>query len=178
MGAIGPISGSASVPSGTAFPLYRSVGDRFWRTDILGGMEFAWNGTRWVSTTLYSHPFGPGDHVLPFVGPVISIGRLALPFGGTYDIWVQTIDAFTYVISGNGAIHYWTISVVRNPSASALGSFTTGADTSAVWTRHSIAVNALNGTSDVEMEIVATYTDGAVGGIYVGGQINYRVVGT
>jgi hypothetical protein len=36
-------------PRGTAFPTSPVTSDRFWRTDLAGGMEFFYDGTRWAS---------------------------------------------------------------------------------------------------------------------------------
>lgn len=82
--------------SGTSFPLAPSTYDRFFRTDIRGGMEFYYDGARWVSMQQFLM-------AINYFGASVSVdtpGYAAPP--KDYDILLTRLDASIYM-SGSSA---------------------------------------------------------------------------
>lgn len=161
--------------AGTSFPASKATGDRYWRTDL--GMEFYWDGSRWLSVTLYFVSVPHTDNLLPMTvsGPVV--GRLALQNDGQ-DVYIEKIYAWTYVANTNSGSNYWGLVFERNPSATSITTFTTAADAPNTHTRHTQTINALTGTSDVEIDMAVLSKTGAPGSLYINAAIAYRIVGT
>lgn len=72
------------VSSGTAFPGSPSSGDRFFRTNIRGGMEFIYDGTRWLSVEIFSWLF---DASLSF-GATADTSRAWFPLPTDYQVYL------------------------------------------------------------------------------------------
>ena len=161
--------------AGTAFPASKATNDRYWRTDI--GQGFHWDGTRWVSDQVFTELIPTTDALLP-----ISVNgsplRGVLGWGGTYDLWIETLHFWTYVNGGNSGSLYWTVQAKGDASAANIGaSFNTSADSGSTFTRHTVTVGALSGTTDVALEVACTRTS-TPGPLFVGCRIVYRIVAT
>jgi hypothetical protein len=163
--------------AGTSFPASKATNDRHWRTDILGGMGFLWDGTRWVSDHLFREPFTVGDQVQSGTVTQAAFYRNYLGWAGAYDVWHTSIYCDSFVSGTNNGTNYWTVAVSRAPSVTSLGSFTTIADAGSTHTSHTIAVNALAGTSDL-MTIVAITKTLSPGPLFLSGVMCYRMVAT
>lgn len=81
----------AAVPSGSAFPGSPSTHDRFYRTDLRGGLEFFYDGTRWLSTEIFS--------IMPpaVVNATADIGHYYLPLPTDMDTYLTTVEYALYV---------------------------------------------------------------------------------
>lgn len=159
--------------SGTAFPGSPATGTRFYRSDL--SMEFFYDGTRWLSTTLYSQPLQLADALLP------AAANASLLRGSTwhndYDLWLVSYHAFTFVVTTNDGTKFWTIALKRQPTNNNITSFTTAADTASTHTGHKGTIAALLGTGEVEMEATVTKTS-TPGNLYLTMNVDYRIVGT
>lgn len=133
---------TAHVASGTSFPGAPSTGDLYFRTDIRDGLEFMWNGTRWLSTTLFS---SNSDSWWALTGGGPTTEGAYIPFNtGGLDVWLEDSVSVTYSSTGDGA-NYITFSLSKravNNANTAIGSWTTAAD-GVAWTSHVINVNAV-----------------------------------
>ena len=149
-----------------------ATNDRVFRTDL--GLEFYWDGTRWVSSTLFTLLFTPTDSFFPITTG--GSGR-ACTWDTVYGLWLVSLYSTTYVGTTNNGSNYWTVSVKGEITSTAYGSFTTAADTAGVYTGHSVALNQLAGST--ELAITATYakTAGSPGGIYGPCVLTYRLIG-
>lgn len=158
--------------AGTSFPASKATNDRYWRTDL--GMEFFWDGTQWVSSVLH--------HItlVNTFGVTTSPQNFYAPSDHTYDMFVTTADFDTFAGSLSGSA-YWTVTLNKVDSANSatsLGSFNQSADSSNVWTRHQIVVNAAVTNSGYRVFTVVLAKTSTPGGIYAPGLIHYRIIAT
>jgi hypothetical protein len=89
-GAVSRINGAVAWNSGTAFPT-AATGDRFYRTNIRGGMTFIYDGTRWVSEQLFL--------IMDerFSGLAASSSSVYWPLPADYPLWVDSWDHTLFV---------------------------------------------------------------------------------
>lgn len=172
----------------TAFPASGlSDGDRVYRSDL--DMEFFYNGTRWLSTKLYSmelQMFNQG------VSQIITATTTAYHRGispdlqGGSDIWIE--DAImSFFISGGTALsasHKWVVEVLSvldntNGTTDPVATLTIQSGTLTVVRRMSATVDALlnNGTIHDWLQTNATKT-GTPGSFQYFVEVTYRIVAT
>lgn len=101
--------------SGTSFPGSPTTGQRFFRTDR--GIEYYWDGTRWLSTQLFSLPISTQDAVNPLSAS--SQHRVANPHWNRYAIYVERVMTQTYLTSGTTASNYFTVNFGHSTAAAA-----------------------------------------------------------
>jgi hypothetical protein len=168
---------------GTAFPSGPATGDRFFRTDLV--MEFYYNGTRWLSTQLFTLPIGGSKTSSISATENNNTWATANLHGGS-DWWLEKMSAGFIVLSGGtalGASHKWTIELGARGNATTndttKGSISIASGTSNVNRQSETAIGALlrNGTDNVAFQcrVVKTGTPGA---ILYGAELTYRVVAT
>jgi hypothetical protein len=159
--------------AGTSFPGSKATGDRYWRTDL--GLEFYWDGTRWLTTQLFRETVSFEAGVAE---PRTASGSTYLGLApGALAFWLIEAHVSTQVQTTNDAGNYWTIHVHGGQAAGDYGSFTTAGDTVAVNTFHLVTVGAAMSTSDTFMEIAAFVT-GSGGPLYLWASVLYRLIGT
>jgi hypothetical protein len=179
-GAVGNYTG---VPwsSGTSMPVSPSTNDRVTRTDLLGGSDWKYDGTRWRSVQTFISSFQMTDTVM-FSGisaTVNPIGRLLLPYKGTYTIWALVVDLGTFVSTTNDGTKNWTFAFATVPSGNAVGAgLTTASDTASTHTYHEMAINALLTGTDVYLSVTATKVSTPGNLIVTGGKLVYQLVAT
>jgi len=163
--------------AGTSFPGSKATGDRYWRTDL--GMEFYWDGTRWVSTTLYRETMAAPAVATPMVatGP---IGRSAI-WHTEYDLWIVKLYTALYPATTNDGSKYWTLDLNKKTDidgATSIAQVSTAAYTVNLWTTAATAVGAavVQGTYH-EMDLFADRV-GATGALYFAAAMTYRLIGT
>lgn len=130
---------------GTSFPASPATGDRYWRSDLTE--EFFYNGTRWLSTTLYIITLIPKS--LP---PYSANGTFMYcpAFDSTFDVWIEDVVIFHNTGATNTGAVYWTFSFDKATDAggsSALVTANTSADSTSKYLDKRVAVNALYGTT-------------------------------
>ncbi len=159
---------------GSSFPGSPAKNDRFFRTDL--GLEFYYDGTRWLTTQLF-RVSGYGEFGLGSVTPNPFM-RLPIP---TLDMWMVSLECTTYVVTNTGSA-YWTVSLVKATAAAAettIVSFDTSADTQANYVRHNVSIGAaLGGGATYPTILGKTAKTNSPGGLFVAGQLNYRLIGT
>lgn len=137
--------------SGTAFPTAVGTDDRFFRTDL--SREYFYNGTRWLSTTLYFAQMSINLNPLS----ATTTQWIALPFPEDVDKWLERAQMSFTVASGGTALggsHNWVGTMTKNGSggsATAIGGgvvYTINSGASGAWRVYSpITINALIGTT-------------------------------
>jgi len=165
----GPLWGS-----GTVFPSGPADGQRYTRTDR--NIDYFWSASvgQWLTVQHYQDDISLQDNLAAqTTNFTAAYGVLE---GGQYNVYVERVIISTTVATTNNGSNYWTVTVNRRPSATALGSFNTSADTANTNTDHSFNVNALTGTTDRYYSIDCVKT-GTPGGLYVLTKIRYRLVG-
>lgn len=162
---------------GTSFPASPASGDRYWRTDL--GMEAYYDGTRWLTTQVLATHIGPTDAVLPST----TSGRRfrgAVPWKGTYSLYLLTCWMTVLPASTNNGSNYWNLALYRHDATDTttqIGStLNTSADTENNWTSKSIAINAVLDSGAYSFSIQQTTGAGAPNAIYVVASVQYRLV--
>jgi len=169
-------SAAAGYSEGTAFPGSPATNAKFYRTDL--NLLFFYDGTRWLTTTLYTDPIPPAV-ALP-IGATTSVNRVAMPLAGSMAIWVETFW-MTFLVAGGtalGASHKWVCTLIPQPATSAaIGTITINSGASDAYRQASDAINAVVTTSDFQLQVIATKT-GTPGTLYSMPRISYRLIGT
>ena len=153
-----------------------NAGDRYYRTDL--ALEFYWDGTRWVTTTLYQYAMGVGD-VAQNTTTAGTYGRWTPP--SALDMYVTTVALATYVNSTNDGTKYWSFDVRKLTSAVAstsLGTANTSADSAGAIYLHTVTVNAVVVVATylwIDLNVAKTSTPG---NLRVVATMNYRLVST
>lgn len=153
---------------------------RFYRTDILGGMEFVWDGTRWASTQLFSDIIKPplGDTAVSATG-----GGTYFPVGfpGSYDLWLESCDLSFFVNGGGSALdgsNKWTVALIKRPAGSSVASHIIQSGASGTYRAATATLEALLGITNFAYEVTWTKV-GTPGSLLIMGlRINYRLVAT
>jgi hypothetical protein len=155
--------------SGTSFPGSKATGDRYWRTDL--ALEFYWDGTRWVTTTLYSLPFGyPAAPLSP--ASASTTVRMGDPHP-TLDAWLVDFWAWTYVVTTNDASKYWTLVMSNQTGPPTLSTISNAADAGI---QESTSLNqVLTAGSGIYLAITKVSTPG---NIHATPMFSYRLIAT
>ena len=171
------------VPAGPAFPGVKATGDRWFRTDL--GMEFFWDGTRWLSTQMFSTgnmAVGSGSApVQPYTASA-AVGslRVGIDSIGGSDIWLDHVFASVTVAGGGTALsasHKWVVTFTSQPANAAMGgTINIDSGASSVWRKFSTSIGALF-TGNFHIDLSATKT-GTPGNLYIFPQFFYRIVAT
>lgn len=163
------VGGGGGIDSGTSFPGSPSDNDLFYHetNDLL----YFYDGTRWLTTTLYEHHLGTVSNVT-----------------GTVDIWtaVWAADYDQYLVdwrlamnaSGLSGSAYWIADLYTPTTAlgSVVATLNNSTSTSNETTRHKGAIGALLGTNKNGI-VVEFRKTGSPGGLWAGGILTYRLVG-
>lgn len=177
-GALSMINGAVAWNSGTSMPANKATGDRYWRTDL--GLEFYWDGTRWLSTTLYISnipQYIENTNVQPFsTSPAYPLRAVAI--SDLYDMYIIDFRSTIRVNTTNNGTNYWTCTLENYPAATALASFNTSAKSADTIYRVTTAAGQLMGASNliIWLHLVKTNSPGTVD--ILTAQYTYRLVGT
>jgi hypothetical protein len=173
-------SGSASYTgpnwgSGTAFPSGPATNDRFTRTDR--GLDYFWDGSRWLTTTLYRDMAVMQDSLQPWTTSPSAIGRNTI-WSGDYDLWLVDLHA-TMFGSGNTGSAFWTLTMAKGNTANTftdIASVNNASAADSTWVKKKASINALLGSSDSSMRFTLTKTN-SPNAVYVSAAYTYRLVG-
>jgi len=96
---------------GSSFPTYvAGTAQRFWHTGY--GMEFYWDGARWMSTVLHALTLPPyvAQPMPASVGGAFRVENPVGPFSGTLTLYITTFHTMAYVVNGTAlsAANKWT----------------------------------------------------------------------
>ena len=165
--------------SGISMPGAPATNQRVTRTDL--GLDFFYNGTRWLTTTLYraDAPQGKGTSVNPFSANFTEFGYLT-PWHTTFDLWLEDFWTSTYVATTNSGTSYWTVELYKLDSAFAATTvinFNTSADTVNTLTTHKTAIGALLTPATYRMLTTKGTKTVTPGNITLVWGVSYRLVG-
>lgn len=154
--------------SGTVFPGSPANGDRFWRSDR--NIEYFYDGTRWLSTQIFTADLIPTDANLPYTATnAAHLARTVAPYYNTYGIYVERLDYF-YVLVGTGN---WTITI-----GDATGTLATLAGlTSTSTVLGSSTINLARTSTGVQYFLYTVTENSGTASLYFNGVITYRLVG-
>lgn len=178
-GALAVVNSAVAWNSGTSFPANKATGDRYWRTDL--GLEFYWDGTRWVTTQLFSTPLVlRDDPSFPYTATATPL--LSCRDGRLNGMFITTWRVDTTVATTNEATKYWTGQLVSYTAADAPtnvgSSFSTATDGVSTHVLHSVTVDAV--LAATEFLLAVTFTKVSTpGGLYPSGAtVDYRLIAT
>lgn len=161
-----------STVSGTGFPGSPTTSDRFYRTDL--GIEYVWDGTRWLSTTYYTEILTSNVEVA-----ASRDERPPAPFAGLHNLWLVSADCSFFINGGTAlsASHKWVIRVQSLPAGSTLATFTIDSGALSTWRNYgAVAIGALFGLTNFLFQLDWAKT-GTPGDFIGGVRVNYRLVG-
>jgi hypothetical protein len=167
-------SGIAGTSSGTAFPGSPTTGDRFYRSDRK--IEYAYDGTRWLSTQILHLQFATQDTLNPLTATARV--RAVNPEWSRYDIYVERFVVSMFQTVG-AAGNFYTARLCTSDGAGA--EVTLGADISFsgialnTWTGGADSTNTAI-TSGVEF-LCARFTKTGTATAYGLASMEFRLVG-
>lgn len=155
--------GAAGYAEGTSFPGSPASGDKFFHNtyDLL----FFYDGTRWLTTTLYTGYISNQRALDPITASSAKDGPFPHP---SLDIYVETYYAEAFVATTNTGTQYWTFACFGT-------TLSTISNAASTWLRESASVNAVvANVAGVNVFITKVSTPG---GLYSGVAYTYRLVG-
>lgn len=166
--------------SGTSMPGSPVTNQRITRTDL--GLDFSWDGTRWVSVTLFTVSFPPTTAFATFT-VAANAGRLPIPYGGVYTLWVVSMDWFLAISNAHSATLYWTCKLNwanASDTDTQLGAtMDSKLDTTANNNyNHRIDIGAALPSTARELKMRIDPNGGVDGLSYTTALLSYRLVGT
>lgn len=171
--------GALQGAKGTSFPGSPATDDLYYRTDL--DLLCFYDGTRWLTVTLYEVPFGAGAGSIPFTA---TAGLGYLPTNSTYDLWLVDWSMTTLVLTTNDGSNNWTIKLQKTNAANTatdIDSFSTGTtpDTPTNWVLRQRSLGVLLGGSSTwkQLDLLGTKV-GTGGNLYFGSILRYRLVVT
>lgn len=160
---------------GTSFPGTPGTGDRCTRTDR--GIDYEYNGTRWLSTLLFPVKVPPVQ-AIPINATAIA-WRGAVLYLGLYDLWIETFEGYFFISGGTalGASHKWVCTLTKQPAGTVLGTINIDSGASSAFrSSGQVSVGALLGTANFEFDVTATKT-GTPGTLFADFNVWCRLVG-
>jgi hypothetical protein len=167
--------GGAGYDEGTSFPVSPTTGDKFFHNTY--DMLFFYDGTRWLTTTLYREQMGFNTAAHTVAG---NIARMA-PWHTTFDLWLETFYATTFVSTTNSGSAYWNLTLQKANAADAkttIVTFNTSTHTVNNWTTTETAIGALLVPATYKEVDVQTLKTSTPGGLFCSLHVTYRLVGT
>jgi hypothetical protein len=176
-GVVSRVNGAVAWNSGTSFPT-AATGDRYWRTDIMGGLECFYDGTRWLSCNMYSLT----SQVIITVTASTNVGRFPVPWQGVYGVWVVSFDWF-FNLDGtahSGTNYYqclinWADNADADTQIGSTIDSTTATTINNNYNRRS-DVGAVLNTGAREIKFRVTKVSAGADMVYCTGLIHYRLI--
>jgi hypothetical protein len=159
--------------SGTSFPGSPSSGDIFYHTSR--GIEYFYDGTRWLSTQILFLSFEHTDGNQPI--SATSFLRARNPYMTLYDIYVETFSATTHSTTTTETNHFsLQVSAIDGISPTNIGSaITTQGDAINTWVPHVLGPNQAVSKDNQYFQLTVTETGTA--SAFVMGGMNFRLIG-
>lgn len=170
----------ASYTKASSFPATPATNQMCFRTDL--GLLCYYDGTRWLTQTLYEVPFSAGATSLPATA---TAGLGYLPVQSTYDMWLVDWTASTLVLTTNNGTDKWALKLEKTNAANAAtqidAGFSTGTtpDTASNWyTRQMTLGVALGGVATWKVIDVLGTKSASAGNLYYSCSLRYRLIVT
>lgn len=171
--------------AGTSFPGSKATNDRYWRTDL--SMEFYWDGTRWLSTQLFTLEMrwiGTGASQAISSGVTAATNGIVPGLQGGSDIWIVGHHLRTFINAGTAldGSNKWVMTTNTldvNDSATLIDTINLNSGASSIWRSSDVSIGALLNNGTVKYRFYTTYTKtGTPGNLNFLEQISYRIVAT
>lgn len=167
-----PPQGTAA--EGTSFPSTPTTNMRFKRTDIEGGMWFFYDGTRWLSETLFK------EQIINISAAVSASASSYWRAHPSLDMYLIRVTAMLYSSSLSGSA-YWTIDFRKSTTAeveTSLGTASNQSLTNSVWNLVSITLNAVLAISTHPLARIPLTKVSTPGPCYCVADLYYRLIAT
>jgi len=167
---------------GASFPASPADGDRYWRTDL--DMQFFYDGTRWVSTTLYQMPMSiwSATAQAKLTATTANCFRTTPPsLEGGSNIWCVKVTQGFYVYDGTNlsGSHKWVVTFVEYPSTATFATVTIDSGAETTWRVLEVAVGAAMTAADRSLWTVNATKTGTPGDLLVHAPVvSYRIIAT
>lgn len=172
--------------SGSSFPGSPSTGQFFHHTTRR--MNYYYDGTRWLSETLYQLPLvGGQEALLPSSASLVVAYTTVPPLEGNSDIWAIAATNWFYVGGGAtalGASHKWVGQIKKLPDAgtgasgTVIATFNIDSGASDSMRGQTVSIGALLNAGTVHVGFSVPYTKTGTPGTLRASQIlSYRLVG-
>lgn len=160
------------VPSGTAFPSSPATDDLFYRTDRR--VEYFWDGTRWLSTTLYSQTLD-GDGSAAIIANTQAV--IPHPFFDEYAIYIEKLRIGVYNVTTTAANYFtFQLQTLDGATTASIGTAQSGQGaTQNQWVSYTKTINAVVASTIDAIQLSATET--GTSQILFAASISYRLVG-
>jgi hypothetical protein len=159
--------------SGNAFPATPTPFVPFFRTDI--GMEFYWDGTRWLSNDTHSFTTSIPATSQPLVATNQDLVEIGNPWHNQFDLWL-TDAAFSGYLTAAASSWTLTFRSVDGASVATVASWTHTTPASSWTGSGSIALGTLLART-VELFQFGAILDSGAASLYLNGTLRYRLVG-
>ena len=166
---------AGGIASGTSFPGSPATNDLYFRTDR--GLVYYYDGTRWLTLTLYSAPMPNFENLSGGVqGHWTPTAAMS-----TYSIWLEQRICASIVVGTTNATNYWAFQLqyktAPNTDTNVTGaSFDTTTDSATTYTPHVVSIASSLGSTALVLEANITIT-GAPGNLYAFPLVTYRLIG-
>jgi hypothetical protein len=160
--------------SGTSFPVSPATDDKFYRTDTR--IEYFYDGTRWLSTSVHVLPISMGAGTFPLTSSVAL--RAGHPHVGVHDIYIEEIWIVALLASTPASNHMSCQfqSADGNGASVNIGSaLATNGLTVSTWTRVSATINAVLAKTVEQINVTCTASGSP--SAYITPALRYRLVG-
>lgn len=179
IGAVGAhlsrLNGTVQWNSGTSNPT-GVAGDRYWRSDL--GLEIYYDGTRWLSTTLYKADNGETSTL-----SAINTGPRLRPLTNGLDIYIVAWDLSIGMFSTNDGSNYWTYALQSRNGAdtsTAISTLNTSLLAGGTWHHITSAIGAVSDTNGAvyNFTVNTTVKTGAPSNLLMVGGFTFRLIVT
>lgn len=170
-----PFQWSVPWTRGTSMPGSPVTGERITRTDL--GLDFEYNGTRWLSTELHRHLIPISSAFMPITGS--QVNRQVNPGVATLGLWVEDLVTGFLVASGGtalGASHKW-VGVLATNTPTTLATVNIDSGASNAWRSDIQTIDVVVANTIIEFDLTWTKT-GTPGNLYAFSFITFRLIGT
>lgn len=185
--------GGGGLAAGAAFPGSPSTNDLYFRTNL--GMLFQYDGTRWLSSQLFTIQMIPGAGLTATTAvgdmrSVISATANAIvrapapPLQGGSDLWLVSHKVVFNVLGGGTALsgsHKWTGTLAGVDSAGSgtgtVATTTIDSGSSAAWREATTAIGAVRAAGSLWYSTAWTKT-GTPGNLETGEIVSFRIIAT
>lgn len=171
-------AGLAWSTGGTTFPGTPTTGWLYYRTDLRGW--YFYDGTRWLSEELHRTPITGPENLVPYTGaPPQALARIPT-YGGSVDLWLETLVWTARVNTTNDGTNFWTMQFrkVDSNTTTVISTVDTSALAINSYVVARTTVNALMGVNVDVLDWIVSAKTGTPGSLQAYAIIEYRRVAT
>jgi hypothetical protein len=165
----------------TSFPGSPTTGERCWRSDR--GIEYYYDGTRWLSTELFHAPvIGRDAQGSGGLAQGTHVFDIALPYYEVGGIYLGELVLNIFFLTAQSGSAYYSFNYSANTAGGVNSAITTPGTTAAYttgsrWYSQRTAVNAVLNSTYFSLQLIIQVGAGAPGAFFLNGSQTYRLIG-